>query len=227
MFSARTTDGNDAELTDIDCIDSDKVTTLNLPESSNHGERGSECEPRNYYNCIATMHTTPAQWQLDAKFGNCSLHTLRQHLQQAVQLEFYTIPLYLTSLWTIKEGGNQEVHKLIRSVVMQEMLHMVQVANILIAVGGRPIIDSSEYAPKYPAMGLPGKVLSNLRVTLKKASKCHIQRIFMGVEYPHNMSAATNTSIITNSTIGLFYNQALNCMKELVSKDNIFNGSQQ
>ena len=110
---------------------------------------------------------------------------------------------------------------------MQEMLHMVQVANILIAVGGRPIIDSSEYAQKYPATGLPGKVLSNLRVTSKKASKCHIQRIFMGVEYPHNMSAATKTSIITNSTIGLFYNQALNCMKELVSKDNIFNGSQQ
>ena len=72
------------------------------------------------------------------------------------------------------------------------MRHMAQVGNILIAVGGRPIIDSSEWAPKYPAMGLPGNVLPQLNVTLEKASKSHIQRVFMGVEYPHNTSVTSD-----------------------------------
>ena len=108
---------------------------------------------------------------------------------------------------------------------MQEMLHMVKVANILIAVGGRPIIDSSEWAPKYPAKGLPGNVLPQLEVTLEKASKRHIRMVFMGVEYPHNMSVASDKPIITDATIGEFYNQALRCMKDLVHKENnnIFN----
>ena len=174
LFSAKTI--GDTELTDSDCTDINKVTTADLPERiyykmDRSRMDGSEtlCPVHDYYNCIATIpkHTeSRTQWLLDAKFSNCSLHTLRQQLQQAVQLEFYTIPLYLTSLWTIKEGCNDQVRELIRSIVMQEMLHMIQVANILIAVGGRPIIDSNECAPKYPAKGLPGNVLPQIEVTL-------------------------------------------------------------
>ncbi len=54
---------------------------------------------------------------------------------------------------------NPEVYELIRSVIMQEMLHMIQSANILIALNGSPVIDS-----KYV---LPGHVLPGLNVTLK------------------------------------------------------------
>ena len=187
------------------------------------------CGPSDYYNCIAQMPANAllAQWQLDAMHDNCSLESLKLQLQQAFQLEFYTIPLYLTSLYSIKEGFNLEVYALIRSVMMQEMLHMAQVANILIAVGGRPIIDSSEWAPKYPAMGLPGNVLPQLNVTLEKASKSHIQRVFMGVEYPHNTSVTSDEPTITNSTIGQFYDQILKCMNKLVDNgQDIFNNSQ-
>ena len=187
------------------------------------------CGPSDYYNCIAHMPANAllSQWQLDAMHGNCSLESLKLQLQQAFQLEFYTIPLYLTSMYSIKEGFNCEVHALIRSVMMQEMLHMAQVGNILIAVGGRPIIDSSEWAPKYPAMGLPGNVLPQLNVTLEKASKSHIQRVFMGVEYPHNTSVTSDEPTITNSTIGQFYDQILKCMNKLVNNgQDIFNDSQ-
>ena len=187
------------------------------------------CGPLDYYNCIAQMPANAplAQWQLDAIHDNCSLESLKLQLQQAFQLEFYTIPLYLTSLYSIKDGYNRVVYTLIRSVLMQEMLHMSQAANILIAVGGQPIIDSSEWAPKYPAVGLPGNVLPQLNVTLEKATKSHIQRVFMGVEYPHNTSVASDKPIITNSTIGQFYDQILKCMKQLVdSGQDIFNDSQ-
>ena len=41
-------------------------------------------------------------------------------------LEFATIPPYLTAMYSIKAGENRQVYDVIRSVVMQEMLHMAQ-----------------------------------------------------------------------------------------------------
>ena len=252
-YSVNQTDNINTVLVSALCTDTRLTSSLDLPPSCNQENNVLEepvnsnsiteniflssgmeeskllCGPSNYYHCIATMPANAllSQWQLDAMHDNCSLESLKLQLQQAVQLEFYTIPLYLTSLYSIKEGFNRVVYTLIRSVLMQEMLHMAQVANILIAVGGRPIIDSSEWAPKYPAMGLPGNVLPQLNVTLEKASISHIWRTFMGVEYPHNTSVASNISIITNATIGQFYDQILECMKKLVNTGHdIFNESQ-
>ena len=186
------------------------------------------CSLSEYYSCIAQMppNALLSQWQLDVMHNNCSLESLRLQLQQALQLEFYTIPLYLTSLYSIKDGHNREAYTLIRSVLMQEMLHMTQAANLLIAVGGTPIIDSSEWAPKYPAVGLPGNVLPQLHVTLERASLSHIQRVFMGVEFPHNTSVTSDEPVITNSTIGQFYSQIINCMQELTKRGiDVFNES--
>ena len=129
--------------------------------------------------------TPLAQWQRDAIHGNCSIDSLWEQVQQAVELELATIPLYLTSLYSIIDGCNQEAYEIIRSVLMQEMLHLVQAANILIALGQTPLIDSNKTAPAYPRVGLPGNVLPRLNVTLKKASREHIREVFMGIEYPH------------------------------------------
>jgi hypothetical protein len=191
-------------------------------------EEVGTCSSSDYYRCIAQMppNAQLSQWHLDIIYNNCSLESLRLQLQQALQLEFYTIPLYLTSLYSIKDGHNVEAYALIRSVLMQEMLHMTQAANLLIAVGGTPIIDNSEWAPKYPAMGLPGNVLPQLNVTLERASRSHIQKVFMGVEFPHNTSVARDRPLITNSTIGQFYSQILHCMQELIKQGHdIFNES--
>ena len=37
-----------------------------------------------------------------------------------------------------------------RSVVMEEMLHMVNAANVLNAIGGTPFFDHPDFIPKYP-----------------------------------------------------------------------------
>ena len=183
-------------------------------------------DPNSYYDDIAQLDPNQpfAQWQLDAMNGNCTLDSLREQVQQAVELEFATIPLYLTSLYTIRDGCNTEVYEIIRSVLMQEMLHMAQAANILIALGRIPIIDSNETAHGYPRVGLPGNVLPGLDVTLKRATRLHIQNVFMGVEYPHETSVATgNETVITNSTIGQFYQQMNNCMVDLTGQgEDIF-----
>ena len=149
----------------------------------------------------------------------CNLTNLQAQLQQAVQLEFYTIPLYLTALYSIKEGYNTRAYQTMRNVVMQEMLHMVQAANILIAIGGKVMIDDPKFAPSYPATGLPGGVLRNLTVHLKNYNLIHVHNTFMGIELPtphkHNLD---DVSILY--TIGMFYQEIESCIKNLT--DNIF-----
>ena len=66
---------------------------------------------------------------------------LRDALQHALMLEHATIPAYLCALYSIEDGTNVEAAEIIRSVVMEEMLHMVLVANVLNAVGGEPSVD--------------------------------------------------------------------------------------
>jgi hypothetical protein len=85
--------------------------------------------------------TGPPEW---------TITQLREHLEAAVQLELTTIPPYLTALFSLHGDGNLEPALLIRSVVVEEMLHMTLAANVLNAAGGRPKITGAD-APRYPA----------------------------------------------------------------------------
>ena len=80
-----------------------------------------------------------------------TIASLRRHLQWALELEHSTIPPYLCALYSIPDGTNVEVSRLIRSVVMEEMLHMVLAANVLNAVGGHPEVSHRKFVPSYPA----------------------------------------------------------------------------
>jgi hypothetical protein len=75
---------------------------------------------------------------------------LYYYLQKAVELEHSTIPPYLTALFSLMPGYNDEIRNLIHSIVVQEMLHMTIDANILIAIGGHPQINSAGFVPQYP-----------------------------------------------------------------------------
>ncbi|MDJ0835089.1 MAG: ferritin-like domain-containing protein [Acidobacteriota bacterium] len=57
------------------------------------------------------------------------LKHLRTHLENAVGLEFWTIPYYMTTMYSIRNPAS-EAFQLIRSVVYQEMLHMELAANL-------------------------------------------------------------------------------------------------
>ena len=148
---------------------------------------------------------------------NCTLPLLQQQLQQAVQIEFYTIPLYITSLYTIVDHHNKEAYKAIREVVMQEMLHFVQAANILIATGGRVMIDGPEFAPKYPVRGLPGGVHPKRRVNLENYNLEHVHNVLMTIEMPHKDNSDNYSRL---HTIGMFYKEIESCIDTL--GDGIF-----
>ena len=65
---------------------------------------------------------------------------LFESVQEALEIEFSTIPLYLYALWSIDDASLQApAGNRIRGVVEQEMLHMGIVANIIAGLGGRPL----------------------------------------------------------------------------------------
>jgi Ferritin-like len=111
------------------------------------------------------------------------VESLRQVLQLAVELEHATIPPYLCALFSIVPGQNQEVADLIKSVVMQEMLHMALACNLLNAVGGSPSIARGAFVPKFPGH-LPGGVRPHLTVSLRKCSIEQVRDVFMAIEEP-------------------------------------------
>jgi len=71
-------------------------------------------------------------------------------LQWAIELEHATIPPYLCGLYSIREGSNPQAVEAIRSVLVEEMLHLTLAANILNAVGGFPLLDSPTMLPSFP-----------------------------------------------------------------------------
>ena len=118
------------------------------------------------------MAGTPEQWTIE------DLHT---HLQAALELELLVIPPYLTALYSLQPGTNEQAELIIRSVVVEEMLHMTLVANVYNAVGGKPRVNNPEWTPKYPAK-LP-LISKNLPVSLRPFSPDAL-KTFLGIENP-------------------------------------------
>ena len=111
---------------------------------------------------------------------------LHYYLQKAVELEHSTIPPYLTALFSLKPGFNVEIGQLIQSIVRQEMLHMTISANILIAIGGHPQINTHCFIPSYPG-NLPMQIGgADFIVGIEAFSKPLVENIFMMIEEPED-----------------------------------------
>ncbi|KMQ64793.1 hypothetical protein ACM46_11220 [Chryseobacterium angstadtii] len=82
---------------------------------------------------------------------------LQDLLQTAILIEHSTIPPYLTALYSIKDGTNALASQIIRSVAVEEMLHMIMVCNVMNAVNIQPSVNRPQNYPTYP-MKLPMNV---------------------------------------------------------------------
>ncbi|QIG42058.1 hypothetical protein G5V58_04080 [Nocardioides anomalus] len=78
------------------------------------------------------------------------LDSLREHLQWAIELEHCTLPPYLCALYSLDAERNAAAVEVVTSVFVEEMLHLTLAANLLNAVGGRPVLDSPRLLPGYP-----------------------------------------------------------------------------
>lgn len=71
-------------------------------------------------------------------------------LQTAIGVEFGTLPPYLYALYSIRPGTNLEAARRIKSIVLQEMIHLCLGCNILNALGGTPSLDPQSYPGPLP-----------------------------------------------------------------------------
>lgn len=127
------------------------------------------------------------------------LGCLKESLREAIRIEFFTIPPYLTAWWSIDTNGGDPdgARGTIFSVALEEMLHMGLVSNMLAAISQpNEVVDYRAFAPTYPSK-LPGGVRPHLTVALRKLDRDQFLA-FTDVE-----SFADSTSGI--DTIGEFY----------------------
>ncbi|XAT60822.1 ferritin-like family protein [Rhodobacteraceae bacterium Araon29] len=101
-------------------------------------------------------------------------------MQSAVALEQATLPLYLSAMFSL-EVQNYTTYNLIRSVVMEEMVHMAIACNILSAMGVKPSIKTLN--PGGPSKGLPGGAEPDSQVIFAKLSKPQLKN-FLRLEAP-------------------------------------------
>jgi hypothetical protein len=127
------------------------------------------------------------------------LHDL---VQRAIELEHATIPPYLCAYFTLKLGFNQVVAEILRSIVVEEMLHMSIAANLLIAIGGSPAIDKPCFIPVYPGP-LPMNIGDGLVVPLEKCTLDLVRDVFMLIEQPEE--PVKLRAVADYHTIGDFY----------------------
>ncbi len=149
---------------------------------------------------------------------------LRRFLHAALEVEHLTIPVYMTGMYTIRPGTNRTAYYTIRSVLLEEMLHMTLVANLLNAVGGTPRVAHSRFVRSYPAT-LPMSDASLRPIHLRHFSPEALQT-FLTIERPRSFH--TNVSEGSGWTsIGQFYAAINEGLTELVrehGEDGVFTG---
>ncbi len=165
----------------------------------------------------ADKRTMIRKWLDNPVYMNLdSAEDLMAALQLAIELEHSTIPPYLCALYSIKPGTNVEVAGLIRSIVVEEMLHMALVANIFIAIGGSPTIGHAKFVPLYPGP-LPGGLRTGLIVRLRRCSIEQIRDCFMSIEEPEKIVEIKRLQMQLSQkvTIGWFYDQIIAALQTL------------
>lgn len=116
-----------------------------------------------------------------------TMEKLREAAQLAIQVEWTTVPAYLTALYSIKDTTSP-AYQALRSVVVEEMFHMNQAANILVGIGGRPVFTNrpgcEAVVPRYPTHLPSANHDTTPYVGLYRASPAVFRTVFMGIETP-------------------------------------------
>lgn len=161
------------------------------------------------------------------------LEEIYEMLQKAVELEFTTIPPYLVAALSIIPKYNRESFKIIHSVYMEEMLHIILAANTLNAIGGR-VSFQKENIPTFPLIiDFKGKRFKNRQfsISLERFSRKSVYT-FMQIElpdyWPEEKELLTKKVEIPGYTIGEFYElikTKLKALCEEIGEENVFTGN--
>ncbi|KVU56451.1 hypothetical protein WK68_24450 [Burkholderia ubonensis] len=108
--------------------------------------------------------------------------SLQDAAQLAIQVELTTVPAYLTGLYSIADPAS-DAYQTLRSVVVEEMFHLNQAANLLVGIGGRPRFTGSA-VPAYPCYLPHANPKRTPFLGLCKASPEVFEKTFAAIETP-------------------------------------------
>ena len=146
-----------------------------------------------------------------------TVQDLRDHLQLAIKVELTTIPPYLYALYSINDPATTSA-KYIRSVVTEEMLHAVLMANILLGVGGEPRFYDPDVIPEYPGPW-PNKI-PELILNLEPCGPEMVTRMFLGIEAPGRPEAPDQPDHYESQ--GQFYHAVEQALRRLDAETDLF-----
>ena len=144
--------------------------------------------------------TRPPQQSAPSHARIQTLESLREHLQWAIELEHSTLPPYMCALYSLDPDRNPEAVEVVTSVFMEEMLHLTLAANLLNAVGGRPVLDAPQLMPGYPSQLPHGD--RSLEVRLVPFGREALE-LFLTIERPSTRGAPAESD--GYETIEQFY----------------------
>lgn len=158
--------------------------------------------------------------QLSLALSQGGKDAVQTALQQAIELEHSTIPIYLYALYSLDTSKNANIVEIIQSVAIEEMLHLTLAANVLNAIGGSPVLNSPSFIPKYPGP-LPGGVDAGTTFHLSPFTLQQLNA-FLDIEQPEkviDIKTAALAEAAEPFTIGKFYDQIIRQLKLLPDSD--------
>lgn len=137
--------------------------------------------------------------------------SLIRHLRWAMSLELSTIPPYLTAMYSLQDATG-DAYQVIKSVVIEEMLHLTLVCNLMVSVGGEPRFDAKT-VPEYPTY-IPHHAAGGPFISLQPLSTSVVEGTFCTIEAPSNQSVPVAEGN-DFETIGQFYMAILDGFERL------------
>lgn len=142
---------------------------------------------------------------------------LRDHIALAIAIEMSTIPPYLFAMYSIEDQASVPA-LLLRSIVVEEMLHAALATNLLLAVGGTPRFEGTDYIFRYPGR-LPHHT-PPLELGLAPCSELSIREVFMRIEQPETHGAPPEPDVF--ETLGQFYHALELALEDLAPRFDLF-----
>lgn len=146
-----------------------------------------------------------------------TIQDLHDHLELAISIELATVPPYLYAMYSI-EDLDSEAALLLRSIVVEEMLHTALVTNILLATGGTPDYATTRYMTRFPT-NLPHHD-PPLAIDLEPCSRDLIERVFIRIEQPEERDAPAQPDRF--ETLGQFYHALELGIEKLAQATDLF-----
>jgi hypothetical protein len=114
--------------------------------------------------------------------GDDARHQFGRLLQAALQLEFATVPTYLSAAFSLVGDNQAKLRQLIMRIAKEEMLHMTVIANLMNAIGVAPDVRSATPTFPYNLELLEPTITINLC----SFSLALVKDLFMRIEAPEN-----------------------------------------